>query len=187
MTQHLHAEADQQSLLAPHRLTSNSPKRVEKSRQYAVHTSQQEHNQREQDIVGEHGYEEDQAHSHVDYEHQEFICQVPGDPVGGRNAIGQVARQPVFEELHRQPQQPSHPAAIAGHRYPDREPLEESVLEQGQDVYQDTSAKQGGYQSAPGPMLFHHVVDENAERCGDDQRQERQHESAGNHPGKHTP
>ena len=61
------------------------------------------------------------------------------------------------------------------------------MLEQGEDVYQDAAAEQGGHQSAPGPVLFDDVVDENAERCGNDQRQQRQHESAGDHPGKQIP
>ena len=106
MTQHLHADADQQSLFTPHRLASNSPKRAEEVDQHAVQEGQQQHNQREHDIVGQHRDEQYRAHRHVDNEHKKLSRQILRDSVDGRDPIGQIADQPVGEELDRQPKQP---------------------------------------------------------------------------------
>ena len=103
MTQHLHAEADQQSLFPPHRLASNGPQRVEKMRQHSVQKGQQQHDQREQNIVGQHGDKQDRAHRHVDNEHKKLVGEILGDSVDGRDPVGQIAHQPVLEKLDRQP------------------------------------------------------------------------------------
>ena len=105
MAQHLHADADQQSLFAPHRLAANFPEPVEVVGQRAVQKGQQHHRQREPYIVGQQGDEQNRAHRHVDQEHEKLLRQVLRDPVDGRDPVGQVADQPVFEKLHRQPQQ----------------------------------------------------------------------------------
>ena len=74
----------------------------------------------------------------------------------------QIAYETVFEELHRQPQQPRQASTVAHHRNPDREPLQEPVLEQGQEVYEDTAAEQGRHESAPGPPVLENIVHEDA-------------------------
>ena len=116
-----------------------------------------------------------------------MIRQVLRDPVDRRDPIGQITGQPMSEELHRQPKQPRQPPVVANYRDPDREPLEESVLEEGQDVHQDAGAEQRHHQSAPGPVRFQDVVDEDTEGDGNHEGQQRQHECAGNRPGEHRP
>ena len=106
MAQHLHADADQQSLLAPHRLASTGPDRVEKVSQYSVQKAQRQHDQREHDVVGQHRDEQHHAHRYVDNEHEKLVREVLRDSVDRRDPIGHITDQTVFEKLHRQAQQP---------------------------------------------------------------------------------
>ena len=187
MTQHLHTDADQHSLLTPHRMASIGAQRLDEIRQHSVDDGQGQHGQRNPDIVGQHRRQKHRAHRHVDNEHQELAGQVLGDPVDGGDPVGQVADQPVLEELHRQAQQPRQAAVEADHRDADRQTVQETVLEQGKDVNQDAGAKKGRHQSPPGPVVCQNVVHENTDACGNDQGQQRQHQSAGNRPGNHAP
>ena len=61
------------------------------------------------------------------------------------------------------------------------------MLEQGEDVYEDTGPEQGRHQSGPGSVPCHDIVDEDTERRGNHQGQQRQHEPAGDHAGEQLP
>ena len=187
MTQHLHADADQQALLAPHRLDANGPGGVEEMGEHAVQNAEQEHDQRERDVVRQQRGEQHRAHRHVDDEHEKLVRQVLRDPVDGRDPIGQVADQPVGKELHRQPQQPRQTLVVADDRDANRKPLQEAVPEQGQEIHEDAAAEQGRHQRAPTPPVFQNVVHEDAQGYGNDERQQGQHERAGDRPRQHAP
>ena len=187
MTQHLHADADQQSLLPPHRVAPHGPMRVQDVDRHCVQERQQQHHQRQQDIVDEHRHEQHRAHRHVDEEHEKLVRQVLRDPVDGRDPIRQVPHQPVVEEVHRQPEHPGKASVVADHRDPDCEPRQEPVLEQGQDVHQEPAPEQCRHESPPKPMAHENVVHEHAESCGNDQGKQRQHQRTGNRPGKGAP
>ena len=152
-----------------------------------MQNGQQQHNQREPKIIDQHCGKQHRTHRHFDNQDEKPVRQILRDSVDGRDTIGQIAYQPVFEKLDRQPQQPRHAAIVADHRNPDCEPLQEPVLEQRQDIYQDAAANQGCHQSAPGPVVLQDIVHKDAERRGRDKRQQCQHECAGDHPGKHIP
>ena len=83
MAQHLHAQADQQSLFAPHRLALSGPEPAEEAGHCAVQEGQRQHHQREQHIVGEHGDEQDRAQCHVNQKHEKLFGQVLRNSVDG--------------------------------------------------------------------------------------------------------